>query len=60
MAGFLDKVKDFIKKDPSKADQAIEKVGDFVDNKTEGKYASTVDKIQEVAKNAAQKASGSE
>ena len=31
-------------------DAAIEKVGDFVDEKTEGKYAEQVDKGQEMAR----------
>jgi hypothetical protein len=32
---------------------AIEKAGDLVDKKTQGKYAGQVDKVQEAAKKAA-------
>ncbi|MGL6234108.1 MAG: antitoxin [Segniliparus sp.] len=56
MAEFFDKVKSFIKKDPSKVGQAIDKAADFVDKKTEGKYSAAVDKVQDVAKKAADKA----
>ena len=34
-------------------DTAIDKAGDIVDSKTQGKYAETVDKIQDAAKKAA-------
>ena len=60
MAGFLDQVKSFIKKDPSKVEQVIEKAGEFVDKQTEGKYSGAVDKAQEAAKKVAEKAVGSE
>ncbi|WP_099022125.1 antitoxin [Mycolicibacterium palauense] len=54
--GFLDnafnKGKDLLAKNSDKVDQAIDKAGDMVDRKTQGKYADTVDKVQEAAKNA--------
>ncbi|MCW2516339.1 MAG: hypothetical protein JWR11_5381 [Mycobacterium sp.] len=50
--GFLDKVKDLASKNADKVDQAIEKAGDLVDKKTQGKYAGHVDKVQEAAKKA--------
>ena len=39
--GFLDKVKDLLSKNADKVDTAIDKAGDIVDQKTQGKYAST-------------------
>jgi hypothetical protein len=53
--GFLDKVKDLVSKNKGTVDTAVEKAGDIVDSKTQGKYASTVDKVQEAAKNAVDK-----
>jgi MT0933-like antitoxin protein len=50
--GFLDKVKDLVSKNTDKVDAAIEKVGDVVDQKTQGKYAQQIDKAQEAAKKA--------
>ena len=51
--GFLDKLKDLASKNADKVDVAIEKAGDLVDKKTQGKYAGQVDKVQEAAKKAA-------
>ena len=51
--GFLDKLKDLASKNADKVDVAIEKAGDLVDKKTQGKYAGHVDKVQEAAKKAA-------
>ncbi|WP_197378571.1 antitoxin [Mycolicibacterium mengxianglii] len=48
--GFLDKAKDLLHKNADKVDQAIEKAGDLVDKKTQGKHAGVVDKVQEQAK----------
>lgn len=47
--GILDKVKDWMGKNPDKASGAIDKAGDFVDRKTQGKYAQHVDKVQNSA-----------
>lgn len=48
--GFLDKAKDLLGKNADKVDTVINKAGDLVDKKTQGKYASTVDKVQDAAK----------
>lgn len=50
--GFLDKAKDLLGKNADKVDTAINKAGDLVDKKTQGKYASTVNKVQDAAKKA--------
>jgi hypothetical protein len=52
---FLDKVKNLLAKNADKVDTAIDKAGDVVDKKTQGKYTSTVDKVQDAAKNAVDK-----
>ncbi|KQY08630.1 hypothetical protein ASD37_30475 [Mycobacterium sp. Root135] len=56
--GFLDKLKDLASKNADKVDVAIEKAGDLVDKKTQGKYAGQVDKVQEAAKKAARDNAG--
>ena len=53
--GFLDKVKSLVSQNADKVDQAIDKAGDIVDQKTQGKYASQVDKVQDAAKKAVDK-----
>jgi hypothetical protein len=50
--GFLDKAKDLLAQNADKVDTAIDKAGEFVDSKTQGKYKDTVNKVQEAAKNA--------
>lgn len=50
--GFLDKAKDLLSKNADKVDTVIDKAGDLVDKKTQGKYASAVDKVQDAAKKA--------
>jgi MT0933-like antitoxin protein len=50
--GFLDKVKDLAAQNADKVDAAIEKVGDIVDEKTDGKFKGVVDSAQEAAKKA--------
>jgi len=52
---FLDKLKDLASKNKGAVDSAIDKAGDIVDQKTQGKYSSTVDKVQDAAKNAVDK-----
>ena len=51
--GFLDKAlktgKDLLGKNADKVDKVIDKAGDLVDKKTQGKYAGTVDKVQELS-----------
>jgi hypothetical protein len=44
------KIKDWVSKNPDKANSAIDKVGDLVDKRTQGKYAQQVDKVQDAAK----------
>ena len=56
--GFLDKAKDLLGKNADKVDTVINKAGDLVDKKTQGKYASTVDKVQQAAKKAVQDNTG--
>lgn len=50
--GFLDKAKDLAAQNADKISAAIDKAGDLVDEKTEGKFAGVVDKVQDAAKNA--------
>lgn len=50
--GFLDKAKSLLSQNADKLEQAVEKAGDIVDSKTQGKYAETVDKVQDAAKKA--------
>ena len=47
--GFLDDAEKFIDEHDEQVDQAIEKAGDLVDDKTGGKYADQVDKVQNIA-----------
>ena len=53
--GFLDKVKGLVSKNADKVEMAIDKAGDIVDQKTQGKYAGQVDKVQDAAKKAVDK-----
>jgi hypothetical protein len=48
--GFLDKAKDLLAQNADTVDAAIDKVSEFVDSKTEGKYKDAVNKVQEAAK----------
>jgi len=50
--GFLDKAKDLLAQNADTVSSAIDKAGEFVDSKTDGKYKDVVDKAQEAAKNA--------
>jgi hypothetical protein len=51
--GFLDKAKDLLSQNADKVETAIDKAGEFVDEKTQGKYSDTIHKVQEEAKKAA-------
>jgi MT0933-like antitoxin protein len=53
--GFLDKVKSLVSENADKVDTVIDKAGDIVDQKTQGKYASQIDKVQDAAKKAVDK-----
>jgi len=48
---FLDKAKDLLSQNAEKVEQAIDKASDIIDQKTQGKFSSTVDKVQDAAKN---------
>ena len=48
--GIFDRAKDALSGQREQLDAAVEKVGDFVDEKTEGKYAEQVDKGQEMTR----------
>ncbi|UYP19733.1 antitoxin [Rhodococcus sp. Z13] len=48
--GLVDKGKEFAEQNPDKVEQIIEKAGDAVDEKTGGKYADQVDKVQDAAR----------
>jgi len=50
--GILDKAKDLLSQNADKVETAIDKAGEFVDEKTDGKYKDAVGKAQEAAKNA--------
>jgi uncharacterized protein YjbJ (UPF0337 family) len=49
--GFLDKAKEVLTENVDKVEQAIDKAGDIIDEKTQGKFKETVDKVQDAAKN---------
>lgn len=51
----FDKAKDLLGKNVDKVEQAIDKAGDVVDEKTGGKFKDAVDKVQDAAKGAAAK-----
>ena len=48
--GIFDKAKDALSGQQDKVDAGVEKAGDMVDEKTEGKYAEQVDKGQDMAR----------
>jgi hypothetical protein len=48
----MDKVKGLLSGNTDKVDAAIDKAGDIVDDKTQGKYKDAVDKVQDAAKKA--------
>ena len=48
--GIFDRAKDALSGHSEQVDAAVDKAGDFVDEKTEGKYAEQVDKGQEMAR----------
>ncbi len=54
--GFLDKAKDLLSQNAGKVEMAIDKAGQFVDDKTQGKYSDTVHKVADEAKKAAEAA----
>ncbi|MDO4611111.1 antitoxin [Corynebacterium sp.] len=48
--GIIDKAKQFASDNPDKVEQGIERAGDEFDKRTGDKYADTVDKVQDAAK----------
>ena len=46
---FLDRVKDLADQHDDKVDKALEKIGDEVDKRTDGKYTTHIDKAVDVA-----------
>ena len=54
--GFLDKAKDLLAQNADKVQTAIDKAGEFVDEKTQRKYSDTIQKVQEKAQEEARKA----
>jgi hypothetical protein len=53
--GFLDKVKSLFSQNADKVDSAIDRGGDFIDDKTGGKFSEHVDKGQDAANDAVDK-----
>ena len=51
--GFLDKAKDLLAQNADKVETVIDKAGEFVDKKTQGKYTDTIHKVRDEAKKAA-------
>jgi hypothetical protein len=54
--GFLDKAKGLLAQNAEAVGTAIDKAGEFVDDKTKGKYSDTIHKVQDEAKKAADNA----
>ncbi|MFC8047066.1 antitoxin [Nocardia sp. NPDC057353] len=52
LKGLVSKGKDAAAKNSDKITQAVDKAGDFVDQKTKGKYSSQIAKGKEAAKKA--------
>ena len=48
--GIFDKAKDAVSEHSEQIDAGIDKAGDLVDDKTQGKYVEQVDQGQELAK----------
>jgi hypothetical protein len=49
--GFLDKAKDLLAQNADTVEATIDKAGEFLDSKTDGKFKDTVNSVQEAAKN---------
>lgn len=52
LKGIVDKGKELAADNSDKIEDVVDKAGDFIDNKTDGKYADKVDKVQDAAKKA--------
>ncbi|MCI4674649.1 antitoxin [Candidatus Mycolicibacterium alkanivorans] len=55
--GFLDKAKEVLSENAEKVEAAIDKAGDIIDEKTQGKFKDAVDEVQDAAKNIVEKGS---
>jgi hypothetical protein len=56
--GIFDKIKDAVGGNPDQVNDAIDKAGDFVDEKTDNKYEAQVDQAQDFLKDQVSKADG--
>lgn len=52
LKGIVDKGKQVAAENSDKIEDVVDKAADFIDNKTGGKYADKVDKVQDAAKKA--------
>ncbi|BBZ77656.1 kanamycin biosynthetic protein [Mycolicibacterium anyangense] len=52
---FIDKAKEVLSQNADKVEAAIDKAGDIIDEKTQGKFSEAVDKVQDAAKSAVEK-----
>jgi hypothetical protein len=50
--GIFDKAKDALSDHDDKVDAGVDRAGDFVDDKTDSKYANQVDQAQDYGKDA--------
>jgi hypothetical protein len=50
--GFLDNAKDLLAQNADKVDTAIDQAGEFVHEKTKGKYTDAIHRVQEEVKKA--------
>jgi hypothetical protein len=50
--GFLDRAKDLLSQNADEVEMAIDKAGEFVDDKARGKYSDTIHQVQEQTKKA--------
>lgn len=56
--GVFDSIADAAKQNEAKIEEGIEKVGDLIDEKTGGKFADQVDKVQNLANEGLDKLTG--
>ncbi|MCG6566254.1 antitoxin [Tessaracoccus sp. Y36] len=56
--GLFDNLDDLAKQHETQIEEGIERVGDFVDDKTDGKYAGHVDKAQDFGNDQLDKLTG--
>ena len=56
--GVFDSIADAAKEHETEIEEGIEKVGDFIDEKTGGKFADQVDKVQNLANEGLDKLTG--